>query len=106
LGDVPSWITVRARHWKNEAFKHKNGLPLNKELKYEPTPENIARMEKGLAPQRLNRDTGKIESIELHHEPPQREGGLFDFEELTVKEHMDKDKQRAAFISNQGVPKK
>jgi hypothetical protein len=62
-------------------------------------------MEKGLAPQYEVEFSGKIESVELHHEPPQREGGLFDFEELTVKEHMEKDKQRAAFIANQGVPK-
>ncbi len=104
LGDVPSWSTVRARHWKNKALDHKQGKVAG-ELKYEPTPENIKRMENGLAPQYEVRETGKIESVELHHEPPQRAGGLFDFEELTVKQHMEKDKERAAFIANQGPPK-
>jgi len=40
-------------------------------------------MENGLAPQYEVRETGKVESVELHHEPP----------------------QRAAFITNQGSPK-
>jgi hypothetical protein len=52
-------------------------------------------MEKGLAPQYYNRDLKKWESVELHHEPPQREGGLFDFEELTVDQHKGKDAFRA-----------
>ncbi len=104
LGDVPSWSTVRARHWKNKALDHKLGK-VTGELKYEPTRENIARMEKGLAPKYMNKKTLKTESVELHHEPPQRDGGLFDFEELTVKEHMEKDSQRAVFTTNQGVPK-
>jgi hypothetical protein len=104
LGDVPSWSTVRARHWKNKALDHKKGT-VKGELKYEPTPENIKRMERGLAPQYMNKDIGKIESVELHHEPPQRDGGLFDFKEMTVKEHVDADRARAAFIANQGAPK-
>lgn len=97
LGDVPTWSTVRARHWKNKAFDHKNGEVFSV-LKYEPTPENIKRMERGLAPQTYNKKAEKWESIELHHEPPQRKGGLFDFEELTVKEHMEKDFHRTGLV--------
>lgn len=104
LGDVPNWSTVRARHWKNKALDHKQGK-VTGELKYEPTSENIKRMERGLAPQAYNADLKKWESVELHHEPAQRDGGLFDFEELTVEQHMKKDAQRAAFIKNQGAPK-
>ena len=98
LGDVPSWSTVRARHWKNEALKHRKGLSLNKEMKYEPTSENIKRMERGLAPQDYNVAKQRWESIELHHEPPQREGGLFDFIEVTVEEHKKLDPHRAGLI--------
>ena len=94
LGDVPSWSTVRARHWKNKALDHKLGK-VTGEFEYKLTPENINRMEKGLAPQYYNRDLKKWESVELHHEPPQREGGLFDFEELTVDQHKGKDAFRA-----------
>jgi len=32
-------------------------------------------------------------------------GGLFDFKEVTVVEHIQLDHSRAAFIKNQGVPK-
>ena len=62
-------------------------------------------MEKGLAPQYEHEVTGKIESMELHHNPPQREGGLFDFKEVTIDEHGRLDAQRAAFIKNQGAPR-
>lgn len=103
-GDIPTWSAVRARHWKNKALNHRIGK-VKGELKYEPTPKNISRMEKGLAPKYKNKTTGKVESIELHHEPPQREGGLFDFKEVTVVEHIQLDHSRAAFIKNQGVPK-
>lgn len=45
-------------------------------------------MKKGLAPQRFNPNTGKIESMELHHTPiPQRNGGLFDFIKVWPDEH-------------------
>jgi hypothetical protein len=104
LGDVPSWNTVRARHWKNKALDHKHGEVFEK-LKYKPTPENISRMERGLAPQDYNVAKQRWESVELHHEPPQRDGGLFDFEELTVKEHMDKDPHRAGYVNQEGAPK-
>lgn len=44
-------------------------------------------MENGLAPQQRNLSTGKMESIELHHTPPQKDGGLFDFIEVSPEEH-------------------
>jgi hypothetical protein len=77
-GDVPSWSTVRQRHWKNRA---NNAAP------NEFTDDNLTRMKKGLAPQQYNEKTGKMESMELHHTPPQREGGRFDFEEVWPAEH-------------------
>lgn len=84
-GNVPTYNTVKYRHWRNEALDVKNGVitrALEREV-YEPTPENIKRMERGLAPQVEHPLTGKMVSIELHHIPPQREGGLFDFIEVT-----------------------
>ena len=47
-------------------------------------------MKKGLAPQVKSIDAG-MESVELHHIPPQREGGRFDFIEVTKQTHMDID---------------
>jgi diadenosine tetraphosphate (Ap4A) HIT family hydrolase len=45
-------------------------------------------MQKGLAPQRINPKTGKLESMELHHHiTPQREGGLFDFINVWPEQH-------------------
>jgi hypothetical protein len=61
-GKEPSWSTVRQRYWKNEAYYNSQNY----------SPENIARMKKGLAPQRYNELTGKMESMELHHVIPQR----------------------------------
>ncbi len=67
-GRAPVWNTQRARYWKNEAAKP------GAEAEYGAT--NVARMQKGLAPQRYNFFTGQMESKELSHEPvPQREGG-------------------------------
>ena len=51
-------------------------------------------MRRGLAPQVKDPDTGKIVSVELHHIPPQREGGLFDFIEVTPWEHEGMDPHR------------
>ena len=62
-------------------------------LIYEANVENIARMKKGLAPQ-IKNARGQLESIELHHCPPQREGGLFNFIEVTQKEHINLDPYR------------
>jgi hypothetical protein len=66
-GNSPSWSTVRARFWKNEAANPQYGSW---------SEENPARMERGLAPQRYNPDKGGWESMELSHEPiPYRNGG-------------------------------
>jgi len=77
-GAVPSWSTVRARYWKNRALNSSEG---------EFSPENKVRMQKGLAPQRVNPQTGKTESMELHHDPPQRDGGMYDVVEVWPSEH-------------------
>jgi len=76
-GNVPSWSAVRSRFWKNEA--HVNFATYN--------AQNRARMERGLAPQRFNPVTGKVESMELHHVPPQRLGGLFDVQKVWPDQH-------------------
>ena len=76
-GNIPSWSTVRQRHWKNRAYYHPK--------KY--TKQNLERMEKGLAEQRINALTGKLETKELHHFPAQKDGGLFDFNALWPDEH-------------------
>jgi len=76
-GRVPSWDAVRQRYWKNEAF-YRSG---------EYSSAELVRMRQGLAPQRLNFRTGKLESIHLHHDPPQSAGGLFDFEPLWPEAH-------------------
>ena len=80
-GNTPAWSTVRQRYWKNEAFFNSG--------RHEP--ENLLRLQKGLAPQRFNRATGQTESMELHHTPPQRNGGLFDVEPLWPDEHAVRD---------------
>jgi hypothetical protein len=76
-GNQPVWSTIRRRFWKNEAFNNAN--------KY--NVENLRRMKNGLAPQRFNSETGLFESKELHHAPPQRDGGLFDFMPYWPDEH-------------------
>jgi RHS repeat-associated protein len=77
-GNIPSWSTVRQRFWKNEAFLNASKYSQN----------NLLRMQKGLAPQRLNPNTGLMESMELHHHIlPQRNGGLFDFMKVWPDEH-------------------
>ncbi|MEM7176049.1 MAG: hypothetical protein AAF443_09075, partial [Chlamydiota bacterium] len=92
-GGVPKWSTVRQRYWKNKALDHRNGA-VTGESKYVPTEENIKRMEKGLAPQVWDEKTRSMESVELHHEPPQKEGGLFDVVEVTPAEHAAIDSSR------------
>jgi hypothetical protein len=76
-GQVPSWSAVRQRIWKNEAFYNARNY----------SPENLARMRQGLAPQRINKALGDWESMELHHWPPQRDGGLFDVQKVWPSEH-------------------
>jgi hypothetical protein len=44
-------------------------------------------MQKGLAPQFRNTTTGVMESMELHHTIPQRDGGLYDFIKVTPEQH-------------------
>ena len=83
-GKVPKWSTVRQRYWKNKAFYAGDNYD----------SYNLARMKKGLAPQEMNRATGVLESMELHHIPSQKDGGLFDFIEVTPSEHAKLDKFR------------
>lgn len=83
FGSVPKWSTVRRRYWRNQAHLH----PENYE------EHELQRMREGLAPQRYNAK-GELESKELHHRPPQREGGLFDFEEVWPEEHANLDEYR------------
>ena len=77
-GTVPKWPAVRQRHWKNRVHYAKPG---------EFSEANLARMRQGKAPQHLNPKTGRMESVELHHDPAQRHGGLFDFTEVSPQEH-------------------
>ncbi|NNM43910.1 MAG: tetratricopeptide repeat protein [Chlamydiae bacterium] len=83
-GKIPKWSAVRQRYWKNEAHFRPE--------KYKP--ENLERMKKGLAPQRKNKITGQMESMELHHIPSQKDGGLFDVIEVWPDEHALIDKNR------------
>jgi hypothetical protein len=76
-GNVPAWDTVRNRFWKNEALNNPGAY----------SAENVSRMQRGLAPQRINPNTGRLESMTLHHTPPQRSGGLVDVEKLWPDEH-------------------
>lgn len=86
-GGVPKWSTVRQRYWKNQAEWAKS----NPNNKY--GAENIPRMQRGLTPERVTTD-GRIEKMELHHTPAQRDGGLFDFVEVWPEEHSAMDKYR------------
>jgi hypothetical protein len=76
-GRVPSWSAVRQRFWKNEAHFNPDNY----------SKANLARMRQGLAPQRINPRTGQLESMELHHTPPQRDGGLFDVRPVWPGDH-------------------
>jgi len=51
-------------------------------------------MRNGLAPQRINPMTGELESMELHHTPSQKDGGLFDVVKLWPDEHAAVDSNR------------
>ena len=75
FGSVPKWSTVRRRYWKNKAEWAKSNSHRYGE-------GDLKRMERGLAPQKVNDKTGRIERNELHHLPPQFQGGLFDVIEL------------------------
>jgi filamentous hemagglutinin len=82
---------VRKRHWKNRAEEIK--LNPNSAPTFATQP-NLERMKRGMAPQKFNERTGLWESMELHHTPPQRQGGLFDFVELWPEEHVKLDNFR------------
>ncbi|MEU0096501.1 polymorphic toxin-type HINT domain-containing protein [Kribbella sp. NPDC006257] len=67
-GGAPALSTMRKRFWKNEAAEPAAADQWG--------ADNVTRMQRGSAPQRM-RDDGKMESMELSHEPiPDREGGL------------------------------
>ncbi|MDZ4859535.1 MAG: RHS repeat-associated core domain-containing protein, partial [Candidatus Hydrogenedentes bacterium] len=76
-GTTPAWSTVRQRYWKNEALNNPDVY----------NASNLDRMKRGLAPQRPNPRTGQLESMELHHTPPQREGGMFNLERVWPDDH-------------------
>jgi len=68
-GTPPAWSTQRVRYWKNEAAKQESVTKWG--------IANVERMRAGRAPQRYNPDRGRLESMELSHEPvPKREGGI------------------------------
>ncbi|MCB1108113.1 MAG: hypothetical protein KDK44_00470, partial [Chlamydiia bacterium] len=83
-GNRPSWSAVRRRYWKNQAYFRAKELDIR----------NLNRMKRGLARQVKNELTGKWESIELHHAPSQKNGGLFDFVEVTPEQHAAIDPNR------------
>lgn len=56
-------------------------------------------MKKGLAPQQINKRTGQLESMELHHIKPQRENGPNSYSNLKKvwpDEHAEIDSYRHA----------
>ena len=71
-GKEPSWSAVRSRYWKNEAY-------YNSQLYSE---EDLFRMKRGLAPQRINPYTNSLESKELHHIIPRRKNGPNTYDNL------------------------
>ena len=76
-GTVPSWSAVKKRYWKNEAHLNAENY----------SAENLARMKKGKAPLVRYPENGKEYPMELHHNPPQRNGGLYDVEPITPWDH-------------------
>lgn len=79
-----SWSTARRNYWKGEAKNNPGRF----------TTENLDRTKKGLAPQRRNPNTGKMESRELHHNKAQRDGGVHsrdNLEEGWPDDHAKKD---------------
>lgn len=60
-----TWGQSRQDYWKREAEVNPEAY----------SPDNLARMRSGRAPQRINPETGATESLELHHKYlPQRSG--------------------------------
>jgi hypothetical protein len=84
-GRAPSDRTVGRRFWQNEA---KN--PSRRDY----TADDIARMKRALPPQRKNPKTGRMESMEMSHEPiPRRDQGP-DMVPRWPNEHADLDPYR------------
>jgi uncharacterized protein RhaS with RHS repeats len=82
-GKEPSWSTVRARAWKNEAA--------GAEAVEKYGVENVEHMAKGRAPQRYNAEKGGVESMELSHKTiPARDGGT-DFVPRWPQDHASVD---------------
>ena len=92
-GKVPKWSIIRQRYWKNKAMHHKNGMISELQV-YESSPENIARMEKGLSPKIENVRTRQMERVELHHNPAMRNGGKYEFIECSPEGHAKLDDYR------------
>lgn len=90
-GNVPKWNTVRQRYWKNREEWAKSNPG-----KHDYTSRDMERMKEGLAPQKYSHEKGAWESKELHHDPAQRDGGLFDFVEVWPEEHAAIDSYRHA----------
>ncbi len=82
-GKVPSWSTIKSRYWKNKAYY----------FGYDYSPENIQRMQKGLAPQYID-DSGTLYSMELHHMLGRNNDNYYLFFEVTPAEHALVDPQR------------
>lgn len=61
-----TWDKNRASYWKEETRLNPDKW----------SPENLARMRQGCAPQRINPITGKVEAMELHHSGIPRRAGL------------------------------
>jgi len=81
-GKNPKWGTVRARYWKNEVASNSS--------KY--SQENIIRMKKGKAPKLLNRNTGKVETVQLHHKTYRVNGGsnnISNLQQMLTSDHTE-----------------
>jgi|GEM_PF-937513 len=85
-GVEPAWTTRYQRHWKARAS--------GKDAIEEWGAENVERMKRGRAPQRRNRETGELESMELHHHPVPRRHGGNEFIEVWPEEHARMDPYR------------
>lgn len=88
-GSNPSWDVVRERYWKNRYEASKGTREFD--------AENMARMRRGSAPQDYNPKTGQMESRELHHVDPQRNGGSngpLNLREVTPDQHRALDPYR------------
>ncbi len=59
-GQVPTWSTIRRRHRKNTAQRFLDGEIQNSKV-YKFNERNVSRMKKGLAPQRFNKETIKMD---------------------------------------------